>query len=181
MSSFDAVNVTTVVAVDPATAFAVFTDEIGQWWRPKVRHLFRRGREGVMKFEPGAVGRLLETDPDGGQPFEVGRVLIWDPPGRLVFEWRQGSFAPAEVTEVEVTFEAVEAGTRVTLQHRGWDALPPAHPARHGFTEGAFTSMMGLRWADLLTGMRAHGLTRGPGPRQAAREAAEEGPPRSQA
>jgi hypothetical protein len=60
LNTADSVSVTTVVAVDPLTAFSVFTEEIGTWWRPKVRGLFRRDRTGVMKFEPGPHGRLLE-------------------------------------------------------------------------------------------------------------------------
>jgi hypothetical protein len=30
------------------------------------------------------------------------------------------------MTEVEVRFEPIYGGTRVVLEHRGWDALPPA-------------------------------------------------------
>jgi hypothetical protein len=157
MSTSDSVTVTTVVATDPDRAFALFTGEIGEWWHPKVRNLFRTGPPGVMTFEPGPAGRLLEVYPGDAQPpFEVGRVLVWDPPGRLVFEWRQGSFAAGEVTEVEVRFKPTRRGTRVTLEHRGWDSLPPDHPARHAYTGEAFTSMIGLRWADLLTAMRWH-------------------------
>jgi len=39
----DCATVTTVVALDPDTAFAVFTDEFSAWWKPKgVRHLSSR-------------------------------------------------------------------------------------------------------------------------------------------
>ncbi len=38
----DCVTVTTVVALDPVSAFAVFTGEISAWWKPKVPGLFRR-------------------------------------------------------------------------------------------------------------------------------------------
>ena len=37
MSSNGSVTACVEVAVDPATAFAVFTDEIGRWWRPGPR------------------------------------------------------------------------------------------------------------------------------------------------
>lgn len=165
MTTSDSVTVSTLVAVDPATAFSIFTGEIGVWWRPKVRRLFRKDRDGTMNFEPGAGGRLLEVYPgQPDQPFEVGRVLAWEPPGRLVFEWRQHGFAPHEVTQVEVRFEAERGGTRVTLEHRGWDSLPADHPARHGYTGGAFTSMIGLRWADLLTALRSHAARPATGP-----------------
>lgn len=157
MNTAEIVTVTTVVAVDPATAFSVFTEEIAEWWKPKVGHLFRKDRTGAMKFEPGPGGRLLEVYADApNEPFEIGRILTWAPGEHLVFEWRQDGFAPHEVTEVDVRFEAVKSGTRVTLEHRGWDALTLDHPARHGYHGEAFTSMIGLRWADLLTALRAH-------------------------
>jgi uncharacterized protein YndB with AHSA1/START domain len=157
MKAKENARVTTVIAVDPATAFAVFTEEIGAWWRPKVRDLFREGRTGVMKFEPGPNGRLVEVYADAPEDlFEVGRVLTWIPGERLVFEWRQRGFRPRDMTHVEVRFEAVEQGTRVTLEHRGWDSFPPEHPARHGWTGEAFVSMIGLRWGDQLTSLAAH-------------------------
>jgi uncharacterized protein YndB with AHSA1/START domain len=137
--------------VDPATAFAIFTNEIAAWWRPKVEGLFQRGRNGIVKFDNG---RLLETYSQG-EPFEIGRVLAWEPAKRLVFEWRQEGFSPGERTEVEVRFEAASGGTRVTVEHRGWDALAADHAARHGLTGNAFTSMIGLRWGDALTGLRS--------------------------
>lgn len=84
------VRVTTVVALDPAAAFAVFTGEIGAWRKPRVR-LFRGDRDGTLRFEGGAGGRLVEVYGDGDAPFEVGRALAWQPGERLVFEWRQRS------------------------------------------------------------------------------------------
>jgi uncharacterized protein YndB with AHSA1/START domain len=111
----DCVTVSTIVAVDPATAFAIFTSEIATWWKPKVPGLFRPGRNGTLKF---AGGRLLEIDSQG-EPFEIGRVLAWEPARRLIVEWRQEGFAPGDRTEVEVRFESAPGGTRVTVQHRG--------------------------------------------------------------
>ena len=35
------------------------------------------------------------------------------------------------VTEVEVRFEPAERGTRVTLEHRGWDRVPLENASRH--------------------------------------------------
>jgi len=147
----DCIRVSTVVAVEPAAAFALFTEDIAIWWKPKVRGLFRQDEVGTLQFRDG---RLWETYPQA-EPFEIGRVLVWEPPYRLVVEWRQGLFAPGEKTEVEVRFEKSGSGTRVTLEHRGWDAFPAGHPARHGYTGGAFVSMIGLRWADALTSLRS--------------------------
>jgi uncharacterized protein YndB with AHSA1/START domain len=86
--------------------------------------------------------------------FEVGRVTAWQPPSRLVLEWRNVNFAPSERTEIEVVFEPAGGGTRVTVQHRGWAALRPDHPARHNLAGPAFSRMIGLWWGDQLTALR---------------------------
>jgi hypothetical protein len=137
--------------MDPTTAFDVFTNEIGAWWKPQVRGLFQMGQNGTLKFDNG---RLIEIYSDAA-PFEIGRVLAWEPAKRLVIEWRQEGFAPGELTEVEVRFEAEPHGTRVTVEHRGWDRLAAEHPTRHGYTGNAFASIIGLRWASALTALRA--------------------------
>lgn len=158
MSALGSVTVTTLVAVDPATAFAVFTDDIDRWWKRDPRHRFTAGRRGTLRFEPGEGGRLVEAHgPAAADSFEIGRVVAWQPGSRLVFEFRTDEFAPGERTEVEVLFEpAGDDATRVTLVHRGWDSLRADHPARRGFEGGALASMIGLYWADLLVALGAH-------------------------
>jgi uncharacterized protein YndB with AHSA1/START domain len=147
MRTKDSGTVTTVVAVDPARAFEVFTKEIGAWWRREPRYRFHPEKNGVMRFEPGTGGCLVEVhDPDTGQGFEVGRVLVWEPGHRLVFEFRGRDSAPGERTEVEVRFAPSGTGTRIVLEHRGWSALRPDHPARRGYSGPAFTDMIGLQW-----------------------------------
>jgi uncharacterized protein YndB with AHSA1/START domain len=108
-----------------------------------------------MRFEPGVGGRLVEIYGEAeGDLFEVGRVLIWEPGRRLVFDWRGRNFARHEKTTVEVRFEAEGDGTRVVLEHRGWDGIPADHLSRHGLEGSAFTALIGLFWADLLVRMR---------------------------
>jgi uncharacterized protein YndB with AHSA1/START domain len=152
----NAARVTALVAVEPRVAFEVFTREIDQWWRRGPRFRFDGRKEGKLRFEGEAGGRLVESFDDGSAPFEVGRVLVWEPGARLVFEWRTQKFRPGEVTEVDVRFEPSASGTRVTLEHRGWDALAAEHPVRHGLTGRAFSTMIGLWWGDLLTSLRAY-------------------------
>ncbi len=65
-------------------------------------------------------------------------------------------FEPGQSTEVEVRFEGVEQGTRVTVEHRGWDAFPKEHPVKHGLEGVAFVNMMGRWWADLLVAVQRH-------------------------
>jgi hypothetical protein len=151
----DRARATTLVAVAPEHAFELFTEQVDAWWKRGPRYRFRAGRDGTMRFEPGVGGRLVEVyDESAGDVYEVGRVRIWKPPERLVFDWRGNTFAPGERTEVEVWFEPVPGGTRVTIEHRGWDALPEDHPTRHGLRGEAFVSMIGLWWAELLVAIR---------------------------
>lgn len=146
------------VGVAPELAFEIFTREIDLWWRRGVRYRASGRHAGVLHFEAGVGGRLFETFTVDGQEqlVVVGKVTAWDPPRRFVFDWRNSNFAPHEKTEVEVRFEAAGEGTRVTVEHRGWSALPPDHPARHGLANSPFIAMMGMFWGDLLMALRRH-------------------------
>jgi uncharacterized protein YndB with AHSA1/START domain len=153
----DFVRVTAWIDVEPEAAFALFTEEVDAWWKKGPRYRFGRGEEGVLRFEPGLGGRLVEVfDEETGEHFEVGRIVAWDPGARLAFQWRSPDFAAGEKTEVEVLFEAARGGTSVTVIHRGWDTLRRDHPVRRGYQGRAFLDMMGLVWADLATSLRAH-------------------------
>jgi hypothetical protein len=149
-------RVTTFVAVEPDDAFEVFTEETDLWWRRGAR--FRGGGEGsVVRFEESQ--RLVEVSADGAT-FEIGRVLAWEPGARLLVRWRARAFAPDEATEVEVRFDRAEGGTRVTIEHRGWEAIDPKHRVRHGLVGSAFAAMMGLWWGDLATTFRMRAAQR---------------------
>jgi uncharacterized protein YndB with AHSA1/START domain len=141
------------VPATPERAFQAFTAEIGQWWRPNGLFQFTPRSPGVLSFEPGPDGRLVETL-DNGKVFEVGKVRAWEPPHRLVFGWRQASFAPDQDTEVEVTFEAVGAETRVTVQHVGWDSVPQTHVAKHSFPDAIFLRRHAEWWQGLLASFK---------------------------
>ncbi|MGI9592081.1 MAG: SRPBCC domain-containing protein [Myxococcota bacterium] len=149
-----AICTTTVVAVEPALAFELFTAEVDAWWRAGPRFRWHPERGSILRFEPGVGGRFLEEHADGSEPFEVGRIRVWDPPSRLVFGFRARSFAPEESTEVEVRFEVHPEGCRVSVEHRGFETLAPDHPARHGADAVAFRAVMGVWWADLLDAAR---------------------------
>ena len=136
------------VKATPEQAFAAFVDEIGQWWRPNI--LFQTTpRPGVLSFEPGEGGRLIETRA-GGKVFEIGRILAWEPPRRLVFSWRQASFPPDLHTEVEVGFEAAGDETRVSVEHRGFDQVPAESAARHRFPDQVLLMRLADFWRDQI-------------------------------
>jgi len=156
MTSTDRVIASTVVALEPAAAFRIFTDEIDRWWRRGPRFRWLTGGDGTLRFEGGLGGRLVEVAADGRDEFELGRILAWEPGAALVFEFRARSFEPGQCTEVEIRFEPVVGGTRVRVEHRGWDALAADHPARHGLAGPAFGGMMEVWWGDLLVAARRH-------------------------
>jgi uncharacterized protein YndB with AHSA1/START domain len=153
MTSTDRIKVSTFVAVAPADAFEIFTQDIDRWWRRAPR--FRdKPDAGVIRFEGTPERRLVEADASGAC-FEIGRVRIWEPGKRLVFGWRNRQFAEAESSEVEVRFDPTPGGTTIALEHRGLTALPKGHPLRGGLDGEAFEAFVGYYWAELLTTFRA--------------------------
>ena len=137
------------VKATPERAFQAFTAEIGQWWRHNPELRFTPREPGVLSFDPGEGGRLIETR-EGGKVFEVGRISIWEPGRRLVFGWRPAGFTPEQHTEVEVRFEPVGDETRVSVEHRGWDTIPAEHVARHNMPEALFLRREGEWWQEML-------------------------------
>jgi uncharacterized protein YndB with AHSA1/START domain len=152
----DQVTVSVTVSADPATAFAIFTEETDLWWRAGPKFRIAGRQPGAVRFEPWLGGRLMEEfeSPAGRQVFTHGKITAWQPPERFQFEWRGVNFAPGESTQVQVVFEAVPTGTRVTVRHSGWATLPADHPVRHGKDGPAFLRMMGLWWGELMTSFR---------------------------
>lgn len=142
------------VAAPAARSFSVFTGEIGEWWRPNGLFRFTDRAGGRLAFEPDPPQRLVEIGTDG-ERFEIGAVTVWDPPHRVVFAWRQAGFPAGRSTEVSVRFDAVDNGTRVTVEHFGWDAIPQDHAARHGFPMSAFQQRLAERWQALLRSLSA--------------------------
>jgi uncharacterized protein YndB with AHSA1/START domain len=145
VSTATSVTASVEVAVDPATAFEVFTAEIDAWYK-RGPHSWRFPERAVgIRCEPGVGGRIMEVhDEATGDGFEFGRITVWEPGVRLVFTDLTSSAPPEPVTEVEVRFEAAAEGTRVTLEHRGLDRLPPdvaAQKRKYGW-------QMLLRWFD---------------------------------
>jgi len=63
-----------------------------------------------MQFETEAHGRVREG------AMEVGRVISWQPHERIALEWHGADWHPDEVTTIELRFEPIESGTRVTLE-----------------------------------------------------------------
>jgi uncharacterized protein YndB with AHSA1/START domain len=142
----------------PDRVFDAFTGEIGLWWRDNPLFRFTPRGGGVVAFEPpadGVPGRFVERLANG-KTFLIGEVTQWEAGRRLVFGWRQATFAPGQQTEVEVVFEPVGDETRVTVAHRGWDSIPQSHVARHTMPILLFDQRHGDYWRRLLSSLKAH-------------------------
>jgi uncharacterized protein YndB with AHSA1/START domain len=152
----DEARVMVQLAASPSRAFEVFTTETDLWWGRGPAYRIGGRHPGTLRFEPGVGGRLIEVfeAPSGERAYVAGEIVAWEPGERLVFSWRGVNFKAHERTEVEVRFEAVGAGTRVTVIHRGFAALPKDHPVRHGQPEAAFIAGMGRWWGALLSSLR---------------------------
>ena len=94
------------VALAPVMAFDIFVEELAVALA-----------QGGIGFETGANRRMTEGE------FEVGRVIAWKPGELIQLQWHQADWQTEEVTSVEMRFEPVDGGTRVTLEHRGWGGL----------------------------------------------------------
>ncbi|MDQ3953399.1 MAG: SRPBCC family protein [Actinomycetota bacterium] len=108
------------VAVPVERAWTVFTQEIGSWW-PVATHSIAPEQVREIVFEARAGGRIVERWKDGTEQ-SWGEVAVCEPPHRLLFSWHPNLRRRA-ATEVEVTFEPVDGGTRLRLEHRGWERL----------------------------------------------------------
>ncbi len=145
MINSDSVQVSIDIAVDPSTAFTVFTRDIDLWWRKDKQYRFNWRKQGVMQLDP-KLGGVVEERYDDGSAFVLGKILEWAPPSKLVFEWRSPNYQPGQVTTVAVMFDAIDTGTRATINHFGWDALPADHPARHKLQDWDFILLWGNLW-----------------------------------
>jgi len=149
-----AVTVAIRVEVDPETAFQVFTTEIASWWCRDPRYQFMPGGKGFLRFEPGVGGRLLEENAEGC--YVVGEVFRWEPGQALGFEWQGPNFEKHQKTRVLVKFERVAMGTRIVLEHSGWENLPPNHQVRHGLPDLRFMQVQVAWWRQLLEAAAAY-------------------------
>ena len=98
--------------------FRLFTEDIGKWWPLKEGFSFGGERAAEVFLEGREGGRFFERFADG-EEFDVGLVTAYVPPTRIVFTWKAPEWDGP--TEVEVRFSPEEDGTRVDLEHRGWE------------------------------------------------------------
>jgi len=132
-SELAAVKRSVSVPLPVEKAFQLFTDGIGTWW-PFVTHSLGGEETEDAVLEPRVGGLVYERRRDGTTE-EWADVTAWDPPHRLELSWRVNP-TRAEPTEVEVEFVPEGAGTRVELEHRGWERLEDGPEARANYDTG---------------------------------------------
>jgi len=147
------------VALEPDAAFEIFTQDIDLWWKRGPAYRMRPKKNGQMQLEPKEGGRLFETFDDGTAPAVFAHVRIWEHGKRIVLDWHTNSYKPGEKTEVEIRFRPTDVGTRVIVEHRGWEALPPDHPVRHRLPEPQFLKMTGDWWRATLNSFASRSET----------------------
>ena len=148
----DAVRHSVLVPLGQDAAFELFTDRFGEWW-PKDSHHISDTPAADALLEPREGGRWYERSEDGAE-CDWGRVVEIDRPSRILLAWQltpEWSFDPdeANATHVEVTFAPEAGGTRVTLEHRGFEV--------HGEAGAAMRESVGGKggWAELMDRYKA--------------------------
>ena len=115
------------VACDPERAFAVWTQRAATWW-PKMHTVSREAGLQIV-FEPRVGGRIFERTSSGREE-DWGEILVWEPPVRLGYLWHLRADR-TDATEVQITFTGqAQGGTRVDIEHRGWERLGARADAR---------------------------------------------------
>jgi len=107
------------VAKSVAHAFDTWVNRPSLWW-PK-SHTVNRAEDLAIIFEGRPGGRIYERTRDGIE-CDWGEVRAWEPPHRVAYSWHL-FFDPVEATQVEVTFVETDEGTRVRIEHAGWERL----------------------------------------------------------
>lgn len=131
----EAIRKTVNVALPVEKAFRLFTDGIGTWW-PFATHSLGGEAVEAAVFDVEAK-RLYERAADGTE-HDWGDILAWEPPNRFLLGWRVNPARPD--TEVEVRFEPEGTGTRVELEHRGWEKCGPGERSSY---DGGWEHVLG--------------------------------------
>ena len=127
------VRKTVEVNCSPEEAFGLFTERKTEWW-PYESHSASGEKPAEVVYEPRVGGRVYDRLNDGREN-QWGTVLAWEPPHRVAIEWKVNPANPT--TELEVRFTAEGSGTRVDLEHRGWERYgEEAHESFSSYNSG---------------------------------------------
>jgi uncharacterized protein YndB with AHSA1/START domain len=107
------------VACPVEHAFRVWTADIATWW--PADHTVTVEPAPDVVLEPGVGGRIYERTTDGAE-HEWGEVTVWEPPHRLDYFWHLRADR-SDATDVSIRFVPTDHGTRVEIEHAGWERL----------------------------------------------------------
>jgi uncharacterized protein YndB with AHSA1/START domain len=122
----------------PELLFALFTDpmQLVKWWAPD-------GYEAIvdsLDVRRGGRWRVLLRRLDGGSVSATasGVYRAVEPPHRLAFTWtwEDTSGSRGHETEVLVSFQPVPGGTRLVIEHRGFESNQARDDHHRGWSVG---------------------------------------------
>jgi hypothetical protein len=91
------------------------------------------GKNAKVFLEGRVGGRFYERRADGTE-YQIGEVTSYQPPSLVTFTWRAPSWDVT--TQVELRFSAEAGGTRVELEHSGWEQSAKTRDARKSYEGG---------------------------------------------
>jgi uncharacterized protein YndB with AHSA1/START domain len=121
----------------PHTAFTLFCERIGEWW-PKGPSF--GGRIATNLVIEGRVGGRFYQVYEDGTELDIGCVTAYQPPTVVAFTWRAPSWDGP--TQVEIRFAADGGGTRIELEHSGWERSDTVREFRKNY-DGGWDVMLG--------------------------------------
>jgi uncharacterized protein YndB with AHSA1/START domain len=137
----EAVRKTITVDCVVEEAFRVFTAEAMSWW-PTESHSIHGEAVREIIFEGREGGEVYELTADGTKG-HWARVVTWDPPSRIVLAWNILE-REAVPTEVDIRFLTEGDGTRVELEHRGWEAIAEEAAAKRESYDNGWGYILGI-------------------------------------
>jgi len=122
------------VNCSPETSFRVFCEEMSEWWPGGFG-----GKDTKLYLEGRVGGRFYERRPDGTE-YQIGKVNAYQPSSFVAFTWRAPSWDVD--TLVEIRFTAEDAGTRIDLEHSGWEQDAKTRDTHKSY-DGGWVTVLG--------------------------------------
>ena len=119
------------VNCSPETSFKVFCEDMSEWWPGGFG-----GKDAKLYLEGRVGGRFYERRPDGTE-YQIGKLTAYQPPSFVAFTWRAPSWDVD--TLVEVRFTAEDSGTRIDLEHSGWEQDAKTRDTHKSYDDGWVT------------------------------------------
>ena len=119
----DPIHKTLNVPLSPKEAFALFTENLADWW-PTESHSLSAGDGEIPKdvtVDPREGGYITETKHDG-EKGRWGTITEWNPGQSFGVSWYVGR-SEDQSTDLSVVFIPTDTGTRVELTHGGFERL----------------------------------------------------------